>query len=248
MIDALRLQALHRRNGRVDRIAIVCAPSSIQTVVDQTRRPRTEATAPALEFRLLVEVAVHQHGRRVRAVRAGSCDLEEQRGRAAREPDDFHLEAWHLLRADPVSGLLDHPLQEPGLCPLRVEQRRLGRYGDVVGQPGNQFVVPGARDVGQRADRVEVGDSGVHRRTPSRGGRMSSSRRKRRGSFGTGLVGRRGCLPQASQRIRLRRTPSAALLTSTISPFFSAGTVGPSQPNQITSPTCSVRYRLMRAM
>lgn len=44
-----------------------------------------------------------------------------------------------------------------------------------------------------------------------------------------------------SATTRLDSTPIASLTTSTRSPGLSAGSVGPSQPNQITSFGCSVR-------
>lgn len=44
-----------------------------------------------------------------------------------------------------------------------------------------------------------------------------------------------------SATTRLASTPIASFVTSTRSPGFSAGSVGPSQPNQMTSFGCSVR-------
>lgn len=46
---------------------------------------------------------------------------------------------------------------------------------------------------------------------------------------------------------RLPSTPIDSHTTSTRSPCFKAGSVGPSQPNQTTSPGCRVRYADIRA-
>jgi hypothetical protein len=53
------------------------------------------------------------------------------------------------------------------------------------------------------------------------------------------------CLAQSygvqAETTRLASTPIASFTTSTRSPGFSAGSVGPSQPNQMTSFGCRVR-------
>ena len=52
----------------------------------------------------------------------------------------------------------------------------------------------------------------------------------------------------AVRATRFASTPICSFITSTRSPDCSAGTVAPSQPNQITSPGCKVRYRDIVAM
>ena len=58
----LGFECLNGGDGGVNGVAVVGTTAAIQLAVFVFRRPRPQVTAPAGEFRLLVQVAVHQHG------------------------------------------------------------------------------------------------------------------------------------------------------------------------------------------
>ena len=94
------LQRLDRGERGEDRVAVVGAAAAVEPVVLDHRRPRPEALAPAGHLRLLVEVAVEQHGRR-RSPVAGHVD--EDHRRAALEAHDLERQARRSrLRAHPA--------------------------------------------------------------------------------------------------------------------------------------------------
>ena len=82
---ALRLQRLHRADGRVDGVTVVGATAAIELAVFDLGRPGPQVRAPAVELGLLVQVAVHQHGlgHGLGACRLGGSHLEEDHRRAA---------------------------------------------------------------------------------------------------------------------------------------------------------------------
>ncbi len=168
------LLALERGNGGdagVHGVAVVGAAAAIQPAVLVLRRPRAEVLAPAAEFGLLVQVAVHQDGlgRHVaRALATAGRHFAAQHRRAALEPDHFESQALHLLRLDPGRGVAHNGVDVAVLRPLRVEHRRLRGHGDVILQLGHDLAVPGLADLGQRALGLESAGrkAGVHGQAP----------------------------------------------------------------------------------
>ena len=164
MLHLLRLERLHRGDAGVDGIAVVGAAAPVELAVLVLGRPGAEVAAPAGEFRLLVQVAVHQHGLRRR--RPGRRDLEEQHRRAARQAHDLERQAFDLLRLDPGRRVAHHGFDVAVLHPVLVEAGRLGRNGDVLGQLRDDVAVPLVGGVGQarrrrRACRREFRDARV---------------------------------------------------------------------------------------
>ncbi len=158
MGDALGLQRLQRRHAGIHRVAVVGAAAAVELAVLVLGRPRAQVVAPAGELRLLVEVAVHQHG--LLHVGAAGGHFEEQHRRAAFEANDLELQALDLLGFDPGGGVAQHGFEVAVARPVLVEARRLGGDGDVVGELLDDVAVPLGRDVGQCAAGIE--QSGRH--------------------------------------------------------------------------------------
>ena len=153
MGDALAFKGLHGGNAGIHRIAVVGPAPAIQPAVLVFRRPRTEVAAPAGELGLLVEVAIHQHG----LGRAGASrrNFKKQHRRAAFKPDDFQPQAFNLLRLHPRRGIAHHGIDVAVPRPVRIERRRLGGNGDVVGQLLDNVAIPLGGDLGQRLASIE---------------------------------------------------------------------------------------------
>ena len=168
--DALLVQRQQRGDGGVDRVAVVGAAAAVELAVLVLRRPRTEVGAPAVELGLLVQVAVKDHG--VGALRLGRRQLEEDDRRAAFLADDLQLQAGDLLAFHPLGGVADDALDVAVGLPVGIEHRALGGDGDVVGQRGDDLLVPdllgegaqGADFIGlQRQRRVTCVHAGLLR-------------------------------------------------------------------------------------
>ncbi|MDQ0588423.1 hypothetical protein QFZ47_002532 [Variovorax paradoxus] len=167
MRRALVLERLQRGDAGVHRIAVVGAAAAVEQAVLVLGGPGAEVVAPAGEFGLLVEVAIHQHG----LVHAGAAGghFEEQHRRATFEAHDLELQAFDLLRLDPGRSIAQHGLQVPVGRPVLVEARRLGGNGDVVGELLQNVAVPLGGDIGQGALGIErtgghfAVQGGVHR-------------------------------------------------------------------------------------
>ena len=132
-------QRLERAQAGIDRIAVVGAAAAVELVALQHRDPRPRALGPALHLGLLVEMAVEQHG-----VVAVARHFDEDQRRAAREP--HHLQGGARkpceLRRGPAHHQLDGILHVAVLDPLRIEVRRLVGDADVLGDRGEDRVVP----------------------------------------------------------------------------------------------------------
>jgi hypothetical protein len=165
--QALLVQRQQRSDGGVDRVAVVGAAAAVEQAVLVLGGPGAEVAAPAVEFGLLVEVAVHHHG--VGAAGAGGGHLEIDHRRAAFEANDFQRQPGHLLAFHPRGGVAHHAVDVAVAGPVGIEHRALGRDGDVVGERGNDLFVPGALGKGgQRGSFVglqrQQGITGVHGR------------------------------------------------------------------------------------
>jgi hypothetical protein len=145
--QALRLQRLDGGDGSVDGVAVVGTAAAVEQAVLVLRRPGPEVIAPAVELGLLVEVAVHHDGsggHRPGVAAAGGRQLEEDHRGAAFEADHLQLQARHLAGLDPGGGVAHHAVDQAMGLPVRVEHRALGRHRDVVGQGGDDGLVPAA--------------------------------------------------------------------------------------------------------
>src|SRR5207344_1263696 len=97
--DALQVERLDRGDRGVDRVAVVRAAAAVEQAAFVARRPRPEAALPAVELRLLVEVAVEvdRLGAGVVAAGPGGRHVEEDHRRAALEADHLELQAGDVL-------------------------------------------------------------------------------------------------------------------------------------------------------
>jgi hypothetical protein len=150
--NALGLEGLDGAEGGEGRVAVVRAAATVELALLDVRHPGSEALAPALHLRLLVEVTVQQHRA---GCRAG--DLHQDHGRTAIELDHLDREALDGALAAPVRDQVHRLLHVPMRGPVRVEVRRLVRDADVVDQGRDDAVLEGARHMGAQELGVEVG-------------------------------------------------------------------------------------------
>ena len=153
----LALERLNRGHAGIDRVAVIRAPAAVELAVFVLGRPGAQVTAPAFKFRLLVQVAVHQHRGAVCIVGIGLCarHFKKQNGRAAILANDFELEPFHLLCLDPAGRIAQHGVDEPLLLPVGCKHGRLGGNGDVVLELANDVVVPLLADLLQRLSGIQ---------------------------------------------------------------------------------------------
>ena len=141
MRHALLLQCLDGGQRAEDRIAVVGAAATIQLVALDHRHPRAQVIVPAGHLRLLVQMAVQQHGV---GAGFGSCrrDFDEDQRRAAFKAHHFHLHARYRLRLRPALHQLDRLFHVPVGHPILVEHRRLVGDADVLDQLRDDVVIP----------------------------------------------------------------------------------------------------------
>src|SRR5437763_3978342 len=85
---ALLSESRERGQGREHRIAVVGAAAAVQLVAFEARDPRAITLGPADHLRLLVEMAVKQHG-----VGTLARHFDQDQRRAARQPYNFERRA-----------------------------------------------------------------------------------------------------------------------------------------------------------
>ncbi len=130
---AVLAQGAQGRNRCEHRVAVVRAAAAVEPALADDGRPRPKAVGPAGHFRLLVEVAVEEHGA---GVLGAGCrwNLDEEQRRAALEPHHLQLHARDGVLPAPARRQLDRGVDMAVLRPGLVEMRRLGGNPDVVGQ------------------------------------------------------------------------------------------------------------------
>ncbi len=139
MRDVLLAQRQQRAQGAEHRVAVIRTTAAIELVAFEPRNPRSKAVGPADHLRLLVEVAVEQHG-----VGAVARHIDQDDRRAARQPDNFEAGAGQRgqFRPRPALehgyGLLHITVRRP----VGIEGRRFVRDLDVFGQDRNDLVAP----------------------------------------------------------------------------------------------------------
>ena len=148
--DALGLERLDGGQRREGGVAIVARAAPEQSIAAPHRRPRSAVGGPADHLRLLVAVAVEQHGLAARA-----RDLHQDDRCPPLEA--YHLDghALDLAPPGPVGDEAHGPVDVAVLGPPGVEHGRLGRDADVLGEGGNDVVVPGLLDQGARAVGID---------------------------------------------------------------------------------------------
>ena len=151
---ALVLQRLDRGQRTEDRVAIIGAAAAEQLVALDHRGPRTQPFVPAGHFRLLVQVAIEQHGVGA-GLGAGGRDLDEDQRRAAFQAHHFQLHARDRLRTRPGFHQLHRIVHVAVRHPVLVEHRRFVGDADVLDQLGHDLVVPLGGD-----EAVDLG--GIH--------------------------------------------------------------------------------------
>ncbi len=145
MRQALGAQRQYRRQQTEDRVTIVGATAPVQLVVAQHRLPWAEVRIPAGHFRLLVQVAVQQHGV-VARFGTGCRNLDEDQRRAAFEAHHLDLHALDGLRARPGFHQGDRLLHVAVRDPIGVEHRRFIGDANVIDQLRDDLAVPGVAD------------------------------------------------------------------------------------------------------
>ncbi len=147
-----RLDGGQRGEGGVP---VVGAAPAVEAVALQHRVPRAEPLAPAVHRRLLVEVAVEQHrvggGVARLAARCGHLG-PDQRGPPL-ESDDLDLEPGQRPGRHPRRHQIGGPVHVAGLGPAGVVLRADVGDADVVGEGGDDLVVPRHVDEGGRRGR-----------------------------------------------------------------------------------------------
>ncbi len=139
--QVLFLQRQHRSQRAEDGVAVIGAAAAVQLVAAQHRHPRAEVVVPAGHLRLLVQVAVQQHGV-VAGFGAGGGNFQQQQRRAAFQAHHFDLQARQLLRLGPGFHQGDGLLHVAVLDPIGVEHRRFVGNADVFDQLRNDLAVP----------------------------------------------------------------------------------------------------------
>ena len=147
-------QRLERAQAGIDRIAVVGPAAAIELVALQHRDPRPRALGPALHLGLLVEMAVEQDG-----VVAVARHFDEDQRRPALQPHHLQGSAGKPceLRRGPAHHQRDGILHVAVLDPLRIEVRRLVGDADVLGDRGEDGVVPEGIDELSQAVGVHAG-------------------------------------------------------------------------------------------
>ena len=141
--NLLVMQGKDRAQRAEHRITVVGAAAAIELVAFETRDPRAVALGPTRHLRLLVEMAVEQHGFRPRA-----GDIDQDDRCAAGQSDDFERRAWKRGKPRPrpareqSHGLLHMAVRRP----VRVEGRRFIRDPDIFDQGWNNLVTPALID------------------------------------------------------------------------------------------------------
>ena len=148
MGNVLFAERQQRRERREHGVAVVGAAAAVKLVVLEHGRPRAHAFGPAGHLGLLVEMAIHEH-------RAGrlSRHVDQNQRRAVRDLDDLQRRAGQFgnLAAHPFFEQCDHLGHVAVLVPIGIEYRRFVGDADVIGQHGDNVLVPqAAHEAGQR--------------------------------------------------------------------------------------------------
>ncbi|MCY1439601.1 hypothetical protein D9M71_558440 [compost metagenome] len=139
--QVLFLERQHRGERAEDGVAVIGAAAAVQLVAAQHRHPRAEVVVPAGHFRLLVQMAVEQHGVRA-GFRAASRDFQENQRSTAFQAHHINQQAGNLLRLGPVLHQA-YGLIHVAVCdPVRIEHRRFVGDTDVIDQLRDDVLVP----------------------------------------------------------------------------------------------------------
>ncbi len=149
----MRLQRFDRGERGERRVAIVTGAASEEPVAAANGRPGATVGGPAHHLRLLVAVAVQEHGLAARARR-----LHQDHGRAALEADHVDLEPLDLSPSRPVGEEADGAVEVPVLRPGSVVHGRLRGDADVLGERGDDLLVP--RPLNERARAIVIDGHG----------------------------------------------------------------------------------------
>ena len=137
---------LERGQGGEGRVAVVGRAAPVEAVALDHGFPGAEARPPAVERRLLVEVAVQQDRVVGRPV-AGRGHVDEQQRGASLDLLHLDLGAVEMLvdvALAPVAQQLGGPRHVPRLVPAAVVRHRHVRDADVVVQHRDDVLVPGS--------------------------------------------------------------------------------------------------------
>ena len=135
------LQYPDGRERREGRVTVVRAAAPVEPLAAQHRRPGAESLVPAGHLRLLVHVAVEQHG-----VVDIARNLDEEQRRPPRKLDDLKLHALRRMRPAPLDDERHRLVHMAVARPVRIEVGRLVRDPDVIDQRRDDRLVELVRD------------------------------------------------------------------------------------------------------
>ena len=140
---ALLSESRERGQGREHRIAVVGAAAAVKLVAFEARDPRAITLGPADHLRLLVEMAVKQHGLGTLA-----RHFDQDQRRAARQPYNFERRAGQSGQpiAGPALKHRDRRFHMTVRRPIRVKGRRFVRDPDVIDERRDDRIVPDLTD------------------------------------------------------------------------------------------------------
>jgi hypothetical protein len=148
-------------DGGIDRITVVGAAAAVEQAVFVLGRPGAEVVAPAVEFGLLVEVAVEQHGVAADPALVAGISKKITGVRPSRRTTSSFRPG--TLRPRPrLRGVAHHAVDQAVFGPVGVEHRALGRHRDVVGQRRHDALVPGGIGKGGQGRGFNRGSRCVH--------------------------------------------------------------------------------------
>src|SRR5207245_9530723 len=127
MPHPLLLQDPNGGDGGEDRVSVVCATPAVEFSIAQDGSPWFQTRIPRQHRRLLVEMPVHQHGRRWVAI-----DLDEQQRRSAIDLVNLGAAPRELLPLHPIESERRRAAHVPMPFPLWIEDRTLVRNQDEV--------------------------------------------------------------------------------------------------------------------
>ena len=157
-----QLRGLDREQRCEGGVAVVGAPAAVETIALLHRKPRPEVVTPAGHLRLLVAVAVEQHGVVGWARRLGGGERRHLGHDQRAAPGQFvhlHRQPGNGARCAPGPDQFGGCVLVAVHLPVRVEGLRHAGDADVVVQRGQHVVGPDPADV--------IGDEAVavaHRR------------------------------------------------------------------------------------
>src|SRR5699024_11588810 len=104
--NVLLAQGANGRQRGEHGVAVIGAAAPVELAVLYDRLPGSEAFAPAVELRLLVQMTIEQNTRFFSSLRRSSWNFDEQQRRATLNAMNLHLHAFDGVLLAPLVGQL----------------------------------------------------------------------------------------------------------------------------------------------